>query len=99
MRLCTRPTTAPSKRKRAFDFRPSKNGWPARSKRTYPQRAEMKGLLADINIQGFLPALQAAMQEQGLADIIAELNLALYFFRDFGLARDLDDRQLWNFCQ
>jgi hypothetical protein len=35
----------------------------------------------------------------GLLDLLTEIHLTLVTFPDLGLARDLDDRSLWNYCQ
>jgi hypothetical protein len=59
----------------------------------------VQGLLADVNVQGHLPRLRHALQALDLEGVLEELNLRLVTFTDLGLARDLDDRSLWNFCQ
>jgi hypothetical protein len=59
----------------------------------------MRGLLADVNVQGHLPYLRYLLEALDLWAVLAELNLQLVAFPDLRLPRDLDDRALWNFCQ
>jgi hypothetical protein len=59
----------------------------------------MRGLLADVNVQGHLRYVRRLLDTLGLWPILAELNLYLVTFRDLNLARDLDDRSQWNHCQ
>jgi hypothetical protein len=59
----------------------------------------MRGLLADVNVQGHLPYLKQLMESLGLWPVLAELKLELLTFRDLKLPPRLDDRSLWNYCQ
>lgn len=59
----------------------------------------MRGLLADVNVQGHLPYLRQLLVTLDLWPVLVELKLDLVTFPDLGLARDLDDRSLWNYCQ
>jgi hypothetical protein len=59
----------------------------------------MRGLLADVNVQGHLPYLRQLMANLGLWPVLAALNLELATFRDLELPQGLDDRTLWNHCQ
>lgn len=59
----------------------------------------MRGLLTDVNIQGFLPTAELLMAEQGYAEVLKALGVGFFKFPDFGLPRDCNDRSLWNFCQ
>ena len=59
----------------------------------------MRGLLADVNVQGHLPYLRHLLEALGLWIVLVELNLGLVTFRDLQLPLDLDDRRLWNRCQ
>src|SRR5437588_8734864 len=59
----------------------------------------MPGLLADVNVQGHLPYLRRLLEGLGLLDLITGLGLTPATFPDLGLARDLDDRALWHYCQ
>ena len=59
----------------------------------------MRGLLADVNIQGHLPYLRRLLETLDLWPVLAELQLDLVTFSDLALSRDLDDRSLWNHCQ
>lgn len=59
----------------------------------------MRGLLADVNLQGHLPYLRLLLERLDLWTVLAELNLALATFPDLSLPPDFDDRPLWNRCQ
>ena len=59
----------------------------------------MRGILADVNVQGQLPYLVRLMENMGLTDILEDLQLRFFTFRDFGLSPRMDDRSLWQFCQ
>lgn len=59
----------------------------------------MRGLLADVNVQGHLPYLHQLMVNLGLWSVLAELKLELVTFRDLKLPPRLDDRSLWQHCQ
>jgi hypothetical protein len=59
----------------------------------------MRGLLADVNVQGHLPYLRRLLEILDLWSILAEVHLEFATFTDLGLPRDLDDRFLWNRCQ
>ena len=57
----------------------------------------MRGLLADVNLQGHLRFLRARLIGLGLADLLGDPEFAV--FPAVGLADDLDDRSVWRFCQ
>jgi hypothetical protein len=59
----------------------------------------MRGLLADVNVQGHLPYLRQLMVNLDLWPVLAELKLELVTFPDLELSRHLDDRSLWKHCQ
>jgi hypothetical protein len=59
----------------------------------------MRGLLADVNVQGHLPYLHQLLVNSDLWPVLAELGLRLVTFRDLGLPRNLTDRALWHTCQ
>ena len=59
----------------------------------------MRGLLADVNIQGHLPYLRRLVQTLDEWPLVAGFNLDFATFADLGLAPRLDDRSLWNYCQ
>ncbi len=59
----------------------------------------MRGLLADVNLQGHLPYLRRLLVGLDCLSILAELGLSLVTFPDVGLQPGLDDRSLWNHCQ
>lgn len=56
----------------------------------------MRGLLTDVNIQGFLPTAELLTAEQGYAEVLKALGVGFFKFPDFGLPRDCNDRSLWN---
>ena len=60
---------------------------------------DMRGLLADVNVQGHLLYLHQLLENLGLWPVLAELKLELVTFRDLKLPPRLDDRSLWNYCQ
>jgi hypothetical protein len=59
----------------------------------------MRGLLADVNVQGHTLYLRLLLEKSGLWIFLVELQLEVVTFPDLDLAQDLDDRSLWNFCQ
>lgn len=59
----------------------------------------MRGLLADVNVQGHLPYLLHLLEALDLLALLAELNLEFATLPDLNLPRRIDDRTLWNFCQ
>jgi len=59
----------------------------------------MRGLLADVNVQGHLPYLRRMLEFNQLWDILADLKVSLATFRTLGLSPKIDDRSLWQLCQ
>jgi hypothetical protein len=59
----------------------------------------MRGLLADVNVQGHLPYLRNLLQALDLWTVLTELELRLVTFPELNLPRNLFDRPLWNRCQ
>jgi hypothetical protein len=59
----------------------------------------MRGLLADVNVQGHLPYLRQRLKNLDLWAILIESKLEFATFRDRSLDRRLDDRSLWHYCQ
>jgi hypothetical protein len=59
----------------------------------------MRGLLADVNVQGHLAYLRTRLQTLDLWPVLAELRLDLVTFSNLHLASNLEDRALWTFCQ
>lgn len=59
----------------------------------------MRGLLADVNLQGHLPYLRRLMEQIGVLEVLTEMDISLAMFPDVGLERDIRDRNLWSFCQ
>ena len=60
---------------------------------------EVKGLLADVNVQGHLRYLEKVLIALGLWPVLQELELRFVTFRDLDLDRRLNDRSLWRICQ
>jgi hypothetical protein len=59
----------------------------------------MRGLLADVNVQGHLASLRRALADLDLLEILEAENLVLAAFTDIGIPVELDDRSVWNLCQ
>ena len=59
----------------------------------------MRGLVADVNVQGHLPYLRRLIETRGLWNILVELKLRFVTFSEVQFERDIDDRVLWNRCQ
>lgn len=59
----------------------------------------MRGLLADVNVQGHVEYLRRLMNALGLLTVLDEFKIEFVTFRDLDLPRDLDDRALWSRCQ
>lgn len=59
----------------------------------------MRGLLADVNVQGHSLYLRRLLEALDLWSVLAALHLEFATFSDLQLPRSLDDRSLWNFCQ
>jgi hypothetical protein len=59
----------------------------------------MRGLLADVNVQGHSLYLRRLLETLDLWSVLVELHLDFATFRDLQLPRNLDDRSLWNRCQ
>jgi hypothetical protein len=60
----------------------------------------LPGLLADVNLQGYLAYIERLLQELDLLGLLnRDLGLELVSFADLDLDRTLEDRSLWLFCQ
>lgn len=59
----------------------------------------MRGLLADVNIQGHATYLQRLLIRLDLWAVLVELKIEFATFGDLGLRSDLDDRSLWEYRQ
>jgi hypothetical protein len=60
---------------------------------------EMRGLLADVNVQGHLRFLRQLLEHLDLWPVLDELQLEFVTLANLGLPQDLDDRSLWSHCQ
>jgi hypothetical protein len=59
----------------------------------------VKGILADVNIEGHVRFLNRLMQTPSRAEIWTHLNLAVRFFPELGMDRTTPDRAVWQRCQ
>jgi hypothetical protein len=59
----------------------------------------MQGLLADVNVQGYVLYLRRLLEILDLWIVLSDLKLRIVTFRDLDLPRGLDDRSLWSRCQ
>ena len=59
----------------------------------------MRGLLADVNVQGHLVHLRHLLMALDLWIILVESGLEFSTFSDLAIPRDLNDRELWLRCQ
>lgn len=59
----------------------------------------MKGILADINIQGYVDLLVTIMQAEPWKLFWDDLQLQYLHFSDVGLAQTSADSQVWDLCQ
>ena len=59
----------------------------------------MRGLLADVNVQGHSAYLRQLLEVLDLWPVLAELGLTFATFADLALPRNLVDRSLWHRCQ
>src|SRR5437879_2061521 len=80
------------------DCRPFASGWPNASHDRGRGR-DMRGLLADVNVQGHLPYLRRLLEILDLWPVLAALPVEFATFPDLQLRPNLDDRSVWNHCQ
>ena len=59
----------------------------------------MRGLLADVNVQGHLPYLRRLIAVIDLWEVLAAEAIEFAEFAHVHLSQELDDRAIWNFCQ
>jgi hypothetical protein len=59
----------------------------------------MRGLLADVNVQGHLSYLCRLLETLELLPILADMQLDFATFPQLEIPQNLDDRHLWNYCQ
>ena len=59
----------------------------------------MRGVLADVNVQGHMLYLRRLLEAVDLWSVLTQVSLELTTFADLRLSPHLDDRALWNFCQ
>jgi hypothetical protein len=59
----------------------------------------VKGILADINIQGHVELLQQVWESDAWRELWTALALPVYTFPDVGLHRKATDEVVWQLCQ
>jgi hypothetical protein len=59
----------------------------------------MRGLLADVNLQGHLAVLRQLLTELDLLPSLLAEGLELATFAGVGFPAELDDRSVWHRCQ
>jgi hypothetical protein len=59
----------------------------------------MKGLLADVNVQGQVETLRVLLESPGWQDLWASLGLQVFNFSAVGLDADATDARIWRLCQ
>jgi hypothetical protein len=59
----------------------------------------VRAILGDINIQGQVRLLVAALESPSWRELWRSLNLPLLTFRDLGLPADASDALIWQRCQ
>ena len=59
----------------------------------------MKGILADVHMRGFIPALVREMKSEYWADYWKYVGPAFYDFEDVGLTATSTDLEIWHVCQ
>ena len=59
----------------------------------------MRGLLADVNVQGHSQSVRRLLETLDLWSILVDLALDFATFAELGLPENLDDRSLWHHCQ
>jgi hypothetical protein len=59
----------------------------------------MKGLLADINIQGQVELLRIVLESASRRELWGSLAVPIRTFAEVGLPREASDRTIWRLCQ
>jgi hypothetical protein len=59
----------------------------------------MRGLLADISVQGQVEVLRLILESEGWRDFWQPLGLQVWFFADVGLHPQASDAVVWRPCQ
>ena len=59
----------------------------------------MRGLLADVNAEGYLRALLRICQGPGWRSLWLELRIPVFTFGDLSLDVEMSDSEMWQFCQ
>jgi hypothetical protein len=59
----------------------------------------MRGILADVNIQGQVEILRLILEGDYWAEFWRQLSLGVYHFADVGLEGNTPDSVIWRVCQ
>jgi len=59
----------------------------------------VKGILADVNIQGHVERLTSLMESEPWREFWEDLHLDYASFDDVGLPHDAPDADVWHLCQ
>jgi len=59
----------------------------------------VKGILADINVQGQVVLLGQLLEGDYWRELWSSLELSVFFFTDVGLPRSASDASVWQVCQ
>ena len=59
----------------------------------------MRGVIADVNIQGQIDDLIRLLETDPWSIFWAELQISYFHFADVGLANETPDSQVWQVCQ
>lgn len=59
----------------------------------------MRGLLFDVNLDGYRHRLWGILCKHGFEPILVEAKLSFATFSDLGIDDNALDRSIWNYCQ
>jgi hypothetical protein len=59
----------------------------------------VRGLLADANVEGDVQRLRWILERLGLWAVMAETGCAFQGLAELNIARNINDRSLWQYCQ
>src|ERR1051326_5946536 len=63
------------------------------------ERQSMLGLLADVNAEGHVYVLLKVCESDAWRDVWTSLYVRLFYVEELGLPRNINDVDLWRFCQ
>lgn len=59
----------------------------------------MRGMLFDVNLDGYRQRLVGILRKHGFEPILEEEHLLFATFSEIGIDPDTIDRSIWNYCQ